>query len=85
MENGTVATMQKSIDTEMQRCLVDCYQSPYPLARLELFLGSLRSRGVSPQEVHQIERAILRMLATLRSSGHPTTNPEPRVVKPRPK
>jgi hypothetical protein len=60
-------------DREMQRCLVDCYHAEYPLARLELFLETLRQRGVSSEEVHQMERAMLRLLASLRVGGWRTT------------
>lgn len=64
-----MVTHQRINDREMQRCLVDCYHAEYPLARLQVFLQTLRDRGVSAEETHQVERAMLRLLTSLRVGG----------------
>jgi hypothetical protein len=83
MEDAPMVALHRTYDTEMQRCLVDCCHSPYPLARLAVFLQGLRDRGVSNDEIHQMERAMLRLLASLRVGGRRATTPEPPLIAPR--
>jgi hypothetical protein len=58
---------RKSIDAKIKACVAQCLRADLPLACLAEFVSQLRQDGWSAQDVHEVELAVLKVLARILS------------------
>ncbi len=47
----------------VEQCLARCYATDFPITCLAQFCAELRQKGWSPDDVHEVETAVRRILA----------------------
>jgi hypothetical protein len=58
-----VARSEREQQLAVRQCLARCYETDAPLSALASFAHELKEQGWQPEEVREVELAVLRLLA----------------------
>jgi len=58
-----VAKSEREQQLAVRQCLARCYESSAPLSTLASFAEQLKDEGWQPEEIREVELAVLRLLA----------------------
>jgi hypothetical protein len=58
-----IARSEREQQLAVRQCLAHCYESHAPLSSLALFTHELKEQGWEPEDVREVEMAVLRLLA----------------------